>query len=62
MAKGIKLSDENYTELDRIKRELEHRRNRNMTLWETVGVVLRVYQAILAAVGGAGDVRDQDNP
>ncbi len=54
MSKTIKLSDTDYAELSRIKRELSAKHNREITLGETVGAVFRAYQALKTAIGSVG--------
>ena len=47
MSKTIKLGDEDYLELSRVKRGLEHERNCDVTLGEAVGILLRAYVGLL---------------
>lgn len=54
MSKTIKLSDTDYQELSRIKRELEHTHNRNMTLGFVVGIMIGFYRETVRALSCAG--------
>ncbi len=54
MSKTVKLSDQHYNELSRIKRELSAKHNREITLGETVGAIINAYQALKTAIGNVG--------
>ncbi len=54
MSKTVKLSDADYTELARIKREFEHQQNRNLTLGFAVGIMIGFYRETVRAMRNMG--------
>ncbi len=60
MSKTVKLSDQDYNELSRIKRGLEAAQNRSITLGDSVGFLLRFSTEVIKVIGGVGDVSDKN--